>query len=123
MRTFKVLVAAVGGPVVVLLLCAACVVLSTVGGIAWDKWVNQQQNSANYAVFNTSPQHVQAIVSRIAKDCSERALTQDKTERAAYDQDIYQAQSTIDPTEAQMDPETRACMNEAVHYEMHGGQP
>lgn len=71
-------------------------------------------NQADYSIFNSSPQHVNAVAQKFSDDCQQLALTSDPNAVKAIEQDIYQEASTIDLKSVQMSDKTRSCVNQAI---------
>src|SRR6266704_4698108 len=76
--------------------------------LGWIYLLGPLFNQANYNNYNSSPQHINAVVQKAADDCQQLAQTTDKTSRKAIEQDIYQLFSGIDLSKVQMSDGTRS---------------
>lgn len=82
--------------------------------LAWAYLLGPLSNQVDYNNYNSSPQHINAVVSRFADDCQQLAETGDPTTQKAIEQDIYQQAAGIDLSHVQMPESTRACVNHAI---------
>jgi hypothetical protein len=70
-------------------------------------------NQVDYNNYNSSPQHVQAIVQMASNDCEQLASAKDTQDRLAIERHIYSITNTIDIDKAQMPDDVRSCINSA----------
>jgi type II secretory pathway component PulM len=97
------------------------VVVASIGTLAlllilfWFTVFGPLFNRADYNNYNSSTQHINAIVQRFADDCQQIAETNDPTAKKAIEQDIYQMASTVDVKSMQMPDGVRSCVNQAIN--------
>lgn len=109
-------IAALGaGTLVVLVLCFLLSVGSTIMGLWWMNTFGPWQNRVQYNIFNSSPQHVQAIAAQFSRDCEQESLTTDPVAKKAIEEDIYQASVTVNMKDMVLAPGVLACVNKAIH--------
>lgn len=82
--------------------------------LAWVLLLGPAFNRADNNLYNTSPQHLQAVGQKFADDCVTLAQTTDQSTRMAIEQDIATLAASVDLNQVDMTPGVRACVNSAL---------